>query len=101
MRTRHRSVLLLSAIIEKRSSLVNYLRADQQLSTGGLPLNPMQREQLQAHGEAVEPEARPGNHAVLLESIVVHDLEPRKKKHRTRQPKSPVGFFPERLVVAH
>jgi len=26
--------------------------------------------------ESVEPEARPRNHAILLESVVVHDLEP-------------------------
>jgi len=39
----------------------------------------MQSEQLQAHGEAVEPEARPGNHAVFLERVVVHHLEPGSK----------------------
>ena len=60
----------------------------------------MQGEQLQAHGEAVEPEARPGDHAVLLECIVVHNLEPRKVKW-IRQPKSRVGFFHERLWRMH
>lgn len=40
----------------------------------------MQSEQLQALDPPVEPEARPGDHAILLESIVLHDLEPRSEK---------------------
>jgi hypothetical protein len=72
MRTRQASVPQLSANMERSSLLVNHLRADQQLSTCWLPLQPMQCEQLQAHGEAVQPEARPRNHAIFLERIVVH-----------------------------
>jgi hypothetical protein len=86
MRTRQASVPQLSANMERSSLLVNHLRADQQLSTCWLPLQPMQCEQLQAHGEAVQPEARPRNHAIFLERIVVHDLEPGKKMHSSAEP---------------
>jgi hypothetical protein len=60
--------------------LPNYLRADQQLSTRRFPLHPTQRQQLQALREAVEAITRPRDHAILLESVVVHDLEPRIRR---------------------
>lgn len=57
-------------------SLVHYLRADQQHTPCWLSVDPMQCQELQTLRESVEPKACPRDHAILLESVVVHDLEP-------------------------
>ena len=57
-------------------SFVYYLRADQQQTPGWLPINPTQSEELQTFWEVVESEASPRDHAILLERVAVHNLEP-------------------------
>ena len=68
-----------------RPSFVKHLRADQQLSPSRLPINAIQRKQLQALRPAIESEARPRDHAIFLESIILHNLEPRRIAKVTRQ----------------
>jgi hypothetical protein len=65
-----------SSAKKSNRSLVDYLRADQQQPPCWLSVDPIQCQELQTLWKSVESEACPRDHAILLESVVVHDLEP-------------------------